>query len=215
MRWLTNLIIPIVLSVCGSYGNAKSLSQLRVGDNISSTARIGLSPATKNISGPFTIVKWQLPDGNQLSATARTSDGKIVYLECDWGGRQEGTYSDFPGFYYGKTLMVEMQNKFHSSGFSFQHRQMLAGSDNSIAIFFSYDLIGMPDTIVTFAFMVSPKDALRVKANLLLTGRYAKLHAIILGNEGYLSNTWGPRNVSDIIAPDSDTVALAWTQRKR
>ena len=63
--------------------HAQSLSGLRIGDPVSNTSRIGLEPVAQNRTGPFTAIRWVFPDKNELSVTADTITGRIVYIESD------------------------------------------------------------------------------------------------------------------------------------
>ena len=128
-------ILPLPLAIAlllGMHASAQSLSGLRVGDDLSSTARLGLSPVERNRSGPFTITKWRLPDGNELSVTAG-SNGKIVYIESDWVRSPSGTYSDFPGLYFGRTSLTDIRQKFGSNGFAYGGRTVMRAPDKSQA----------------------------------------------------------------------------------
>ncbi len=92
----TGLLIG-ALVLCIASARSQSLSGVRIGDDRLSVAeRIGFPPARASRSGPFSFAKWVLEDGNEFSVTARNSDGKIVYIESDWGGKQFGSGTDFP-----------------------------------------------------------------------------------------------------------------------
>ncbi len=58
--------------------HAQSLSGLQIGDPLSTVAEIGLEPASINRTGQFTMVRWEFPDGNELSITS--VNNRIIYM---------------------------------------------------------------------------------------------------------------------------------------
>jgi hypothetical protein len=176
--------------------SAQSLSGVRIGDNISVTARIGYPPTARNQSGPFTMRKWKLEDGNDLSVTT-TSGGTIVYIETDWGGEQGGSYSDFPRFYYGRTSLSEIRKNLGNNGFAFGDRTAKRAPDGSIVFFNSYEIVDFDNTIITFITKIDKKEAGVFSNKSLDPASYAKLMSIILGYPEYLRNIWGSQLVFD------------------
>jgi 3',5'-cyclic AMP phosphodiesterase CpdA len=96
-----------------------SLSGIHIGENIVAVSRIGFAPSAKNQIGPETMIKWRFPLRNELSVTAATDTGRIVYIEHDWGGDSRGSLTDFPNFQFGTTTLAEIREKFGSNGFTF------------------------------------------------------------------------------------------------
>jgi len=179
-----------------SFVSAQSLSGIHIGDNIRVTARIGSSPVANSRSGPFTMMKWGLEDGNDLSITA-IDGGTIVYLESDWGGRQGGSYTDFPGFYYGRTTLAEIRQKLGSNGFVFGDRTVKLAPDGSILTFNSYEISGNDNTDVTFINKISKSEAKIIKYHPNEFASSAKLVSVILGYPECLRNIWGSQLVFD------------------
>jgi hypothetical protein len=71
--------IFLVCSATTTY--SQSLSGIHIGDTFSATERvIGFPPSKLERSGPFTVAKWILGDGNSLSVTAKSATGEIVYI---------------------------------------------------------------------------------------------------------------------------------------
>jgi hypothetical protein len=67
-------------------GRTQSLSGIKIGDTVSSVVKqLGSPPNKVDRSGPFTSAMWKLGDKNRLSVMTRANDGKIVYIENDWG----------------------------------------------------------------------------------------------------------------------------------
>jgi hypothetical protein len=173
--------------------NAQDLSGIHVGDNISAAIRLHGSFSTSQ-AGPFMARKWKLADGNDLSVTA-TAGGTVMYVETDWRGNQGGSYSDFPGFYYGRTTLVEIRKRLGSNGFTFNDRIASPGPDGSIVMFNSYEIIGLDNTIVTFVTKIDRKDFPAARA--AGPGLYAKLVGVVLGYPEYLRNIWGSQLTFD------------------
>lgn len=99
-----------------------SLSGIHLGENIAAISRIGIAPSAKNQVGPETIIKWGFRLGNELSVTAMTNTGKIVYIEYDWGGDSRVSLTDFPNLQFGTTTLSQIREKFGSNGFTFDKK---------------------------------------------------------------------------------------------
>jgi hypothetical protein len=194
MFWFRNLVLVAILSVCATHGYAQSLSGIRIGDEIASADQIGFAPVERNQSGPFAITKWRLPDKNELSITSATNNGKIVYIECDWGRLQSGTYTDFPGLYYGRTSLADIRQRFGNNGFAYGNRTGMRSPDNSFVMFNSYEVENANEVVVTFITKIAPSDIKSAKPN---PAMFAKLDSIILGDAQYLRNIWGSQLVFD------------------
>jgi hypothetical protein len=188
--------VSLIFVVCyGCAAAAQSLSGVHIGDNIRVTARLGAPPKSKSQSGPFIMQKWELEDGNDLSVTT-TKGGTIVYIETDWGGGQGGAYSDFPGFYYGRTTLDGIRKTLGSNGFAFGDRTAMRSPDGSIVFFNSYGISGNDDVIVSFITSISKNEASRLGKSGEIES-YATLKSIILGYPEYLRNIWGSQLVYD------------------
>jgi hypothetical protein len=182
-----------VLAACPLSGAAlaQSMSGISVGDPFSTIPqRIGFAPSQSEQSGPFTIVKWVLADGNSLSVTARSDTGRVVFVETDWG--KSTTYTDFRDFYFGTTTLADIANKVGTDNFAFDGGPM---PDGSIVMRNSYR-ISPTDVIVTFVTKLREADltaAERSKINERPEGYrvFLKLDAIMLGDFDYLSSIWG------------------------
>jgi clan AA aspartic protease (TIGR02281 family) len=183
---LTGLVF-IMLSTA----HAQSLSGIHVGDSYSNVQQIiGFPSSRSERSGPFSVAKWLLGDGNSLSVTARSDTGKIVYIESDWGGNT--TYTDFPNLHFGKTTLADIKQKFGSDNFGWYGGPM---PDRSIVMQNSYR-ISPGNVIITFTTKISPAQATQNKvkgssdpSNLL------KLVAISLSTQEYLASIWGTEHL--------------------
>ncbi len=174
---------------------AQSLSGIKIGDNISNSSSIGMKPVAQNQSGLYTMRRWTLADGNDLSITAERKSGRIVYAESNWGGGSGGRAADFPGFVYGKTTLEDIMNEAGDRGFAYQQR-MIAETRDGIVLFTSYEVEGSPGLVATFVTKMSRKDADRFKRTKNFDfSKVARLDSIILADVNYLDTIWGDEKV--------------------
>lgn len=176
--------------------SAQSLSGLRIGESISSTPRLGAPPDETNQAGPFVMKKWTLGNGNQLSITAVAQTGRIVYMESDWGKRQAGSPSDFPGLAFGSTTLRDIRKHFGNNGFAFRAHVGFPTSDGT-ALFNCYQLTASASTVVAFVTIISGQQGEEVLANKLVGEDAAKLDALILADMPYLETIWGKEKIFD------------------
>lgn len=210
VRQISAAFIPTIASLLVSFNvQAQSLSGLKIGDNISASARIGLKPVAENQSGPFIMRRWTFPDGNDLSITAHRQSGKIIYAESNWGGRTSGRAADFPGFMYGKTTLSEIRQEFGSNGFAYKEH-MFAETPDGLALFNSYEVEGSPGLVATFVTRLSHKDTEKFKRSKNFDlGSAARLDTIILADASYLDAIWGEEKLRDKATP-----AIHWEQSR-
>jgi hypothetical protein len=193
-----------LLGAVGSGARSQSLSGVRIGEDIGVTSRLGAAPSAQKHIGPFTLSKWILEDGNELSITSSTASGKIVYIETDWGGKQIGTASDFSLFYYGKTTLAEIRSQFGNNGFSFNGGAPQSGPNNSIINMNSYEIANTDGVIVTFVTKLDAKDVKELaKRGPEFSSHLSRLVTIILGDAKYLRTIWGATLVFD---PDYERI---------
>ncbi len=110
--------MPPLLALAPGPCPAQALPGIGISDDLTSlNGRLGGPASTRQITGPFTIEKWTLPDHNDLSITAFTWTWTVAYIENDWDGSPSGTHADFGGFRYGSTSLG-------NNGFTFTHAMM-------------------------------------------------------------------------------------------
>ena len=138
-------------------GVCQSMSGIRIGDDISSLSQLNTEAIAQQTIGPHTALKFELPDGNTLSVTYRTSTGKIVYLETDWAGKQSGSFSDFRDFRFGETTLEQIRSAAGHNGMGFLNGPGTSLTDDGgLVAFNSYDL-AIGDLVVTFVTKVTKK----------------------------------------------------------
>ena len=163
-----------------------SLSGIKIGDPLSSVSIIGIDPVARNRVGPFTVMRWSFPDGNELSVTA-SSKGAIVYIESDWGEKQPGITTDYGGLFYGRTTLSEIRQRFGSNGFAFTHHGGVVKVRDGLVLINSYEVGSAVATFVTKA------QVSRITSEGSI-GEEAVLVAISLADPTYANNTWGARS---------------------
>jgi hypothetical protein len=92
--------------------DAQTLSGVRIGDELPTAIRqIGYPPDKADRAGPYAYAMWKLGDANELHVTMQTADGRIVYMESDWGGfvgDRGAPETDFPHFLFGRTTQRDI-----------------------------------------------------------------------------------------------------------
>jgi hypothetical protein len=190
---IINTLIFCNLLLFSNLSTAQSLSGIKIGDNYSVAASLGMDPAAFQKEGPFDFLRYSFKSGNILNLTVDRRSQKIVYMESDWGGRSAGSYSDYPGFSFGKTTLSEIRKKMDSNGMTFTERPVVSEVEGGVVTFNSYEI---GSVIVTFVTKVIDKDIPRVKSNEIELGQASKLEAIIIMSPEYADMTWG-RKVKD------------------
>ena len=187
-------IVPIVglVALLTTPAFSQTLSGIAVGDNISAVKKLGLDPVAKNEMGPFVVMRWTLPDRNDLSVTAFRDSGEIVYVESNWGGQQSGAFSDYPGFTYGNTTLTDIRAKFRTNGFAYKERGAVAEVPDGVLFLNSFEVNEKPDLPAPFITKVSRKN-LDPKN----PAAAAKLDTIIIGSKRYLDVVWGEDKAYD------------------
>src|SRR3712207_4463201 len=182
----------------GTSAQAQSLSGIKIGEEISSAAKIGAKPLPSKSGDSHKDQRWKLPDGNRLSIAADPETKKIVYAEKTWGGGASGRPADFPGFVYGETTLADIRAHAQNNGFAFKERLIEVRPDG-LALFNAYEVEGTSGIVVTFVTKMSKTDEARLrtsKASVDLN-RAARLVSIILADAGYLDTIWGDAKLQD------------------
>lgn len=196
MRHLrSSFLATAILLGCQDAG-AQSLSGLSLSDPLAKTSTIGMAPSATSEMGPHSIRKWTFPDGNELSVTARRSDGRIVYMESSWGGRIAGSPTDYPGVKFGETTLNELRRLMGSNGFTYASRAIFK-TDEGVGTSNSYEIAGRPGAVLTFISLVRGKDVDAVGAGKRKLGDVARIDSVILADAGYLDGTWGKEKSAD------------------
>ena len=194
----TAAIAAIASVLFGTNAQAQSLSGIRVGEELSSAAKINAKLLPSNSVAPHDERRWKLPDGNKLSIAADPETKRIVYAEKKWSGGANGRPADFPGFVYGETTLADIRAHAQNSGFAFKERLIDVRPDG-LALFNAYEVEGAPGVVVTFVTKLSKTDEgrLRTGKTSVDLNRAARLDSIILADAGYLDTIWGDGKLKD------------------
>lgn len=186
----------LALLLLAGRAQAQSLSGLHVGDDVGATASLGARPSATQRMGEFTVSKWTLQNGNDLSVTASRSGRKIVFLESDFGGVRSGLASDYPGLSFVRTNLADIRSRFGSNGFAFLKGP--AGMTQAGLVQANcYHVAGSVGTVACFITLVKSADEEEVIASPSSVARLAKLTSIILADQKYLEGIWGRGKLLD------------------
>ena len=183
------LFLSVVIAFSFSVAAAQSLAGLRIGDNETALVKLG-SPAATDRYKTYVVRKWKLADANELSVTV-DHEGKIVYLESDWGGsgeasgRGEVTESDLHDLRFGVTRLSDLRMRFGSNGLMFKERGGVQPIADGVVMLNSYEV---GNSVVTF-FTVAGAFAGKGSA----VAERAKLNAISIADAQYATSEWGDR----------------------
>lgn len=192
-------ILTFVIALISTFNSvcfSQSLSGIRIGENLANVSRLG-RPSVQNQRGIFTLSRWRFEDGNELSITSITSTGRIVYIESDWGERQAGTISDFPGFYYGRTTLIDIRKRFGNNGFTYPDRAAMKIGD-AIIMSNSYEVLGRDNVVATFMTRIAGKNIRFSQQDPSIAANFTELVSIALGDPQYLRSIWGSNLTFDI-----------------
>jgi hypothetical protein len=174
---------------------AQALDGLMVGGSIAAASKLGTPAYTEN-QFPYTVAKWNLPDGNYVSVTSNAADGRIVYVEADWAGPKAQAQSDFTGFVYSITTLGEIRKTFGNNGFAFKaHADAML--PQGLALFPCYRLAAAAGVAACFVTLVPKPEVPDIQAHPEQIGTRARLVSIILGDMHYLDSLWGEEKMSD------------------
>ncbi len=179
------VILCTALLVAPAVSQAQTLSNVRIGDKSSALARLG-KPTLTDTYKTFVVHKWCFENGNELSVTT-DADGKIVYLELDWGGRPAGRETDLRWLFFGETTLSDLRKGFGSNGFAFKERGGVieAPDGEGISMMNSYEV---GTKVVTFITKVSATVAPDSPI-----ADHATLDAISIADPNFARTEWGER----------------------
>jgi hypothetical protein len=194
----TAAIAAVAGVLFGTSAQAQSLSGIKVGEPISSAAKINAKPLPSRSVAPHEARRWKLPDGNRLSVATDPETNRIVYAEKKWSGGANGKPADFPGFIYGETTLADIRAHAQNNGFAFKERLIEVRPDG-LALFNAYEVEGTSGLVVTFVTKLSKADEERLRTGKVSVdlNRAAQLDSIILADAGYLDTIWGDGKLKD------------------
>lgn len=196
------LLLALALAAPFTSAQAQSLSGIKVGDPPSVLEKLNLEPLATEEHGAMKVVKFKLPNGNELSVTSR--ENRIIYIENDWSLRPEGAATDISGFKFGLTTLEEIRRVNGSNGFNWKSTLMQRVEDR-IVTFNAYHIKGKPNQAAVFVTGVSVAHAKKTMSDSSEMAKFLKLEAIILAEEDYLDELWGEEKLYD-----KDVKPITW-----
>lgn len=203
------LLILVIFSP--EIARSQSLSTISIGDGFARLEALGVPAVSQQKMGPHTAIRFELPDGNSLSATYRNSDGVIVFLESDWGGKHSGSFTDFRDFKFGVTSLSDIREVLGHNGMAFVNGPGMSVNETGDLIAVNSFELTNSTLVVTFITKVDSEtlNRLRQRNNgqeaASFIGESAVLDAIILADMNYLSGIW-----DDKIVRDSQYRRITW-----
>lgn len=197
-------VLALALAVLFTSAQAQSLSGIKVGDPPSVLEKLNLEPLAREEHGAMKVMKFRLPNGNELSVTYNSQENRIIYIENDWSMRPEGTATDIPAFKFGVTTLEEIRRVNGSNGFNWKSTVMQQIEDR-IVTFNAYQIKGKPNQVAVFVTGVSVAHVKDSKAKPSEMAKLFKLEAVILAEENYLDELWGEEKLYD-----KDIKPISW-----
>jgi len=191
-RFASAFILAVGAVLLAGAAQAQSLAGLRIGDDISATARMG-EPAATEPYNEYTRRAWASANGNELSVSF-TAAGKIAFMEIDWGGRPEGAATDMFGFVFGKTRLSDIRSKLGSNGLMFKNRTPLLQAPDGLVLLNSYEV---GTAVVTFYSHVAQSDFDRARSDSGAVADLARLIAISVASDAYYAGDEGGERIYD------------------
>jgi hypothetical protein len=183
--WLTACFIFMGLV---DFAGAQDFAGIRVGDGAASVAKLG-QPDTSETSGSFRMMRWKFQNGNELSVTFSKAD-KIIYMESDWGGLQEGARTDFPAMTFGTTTLADIRNRFGSNGLNFEHGTPVGEYGGAVILQNAYEVANV---IMMLTTKVEAADLPSIMKDNSIIAKMAHLDAISICTPEYAKAMWGNR----------------------
>jgi len=153
-------------------------------------ARLGV-PSEKGSYKEMSLERWNLSNGNELSATVDRG-GRIVYLEADWDGKNEETGCDLPDLHFGLTTLADLRKKFGSNGLGFKNRPAVIQIPNGVVMINSFEA---GSAVITFYTKINENEfkLLKERGADPSPADFAKLDAISIADDSYANSEWGER----------------------
>jgi hypothetical protein len=169
---------------------AQAIWDRHVGETPSTLSKLGPVSGIEKYKGND-VFRWVLPNRNQLMATV-DPEGEIVFLESDWGGKNNETGCDLAGLKFEETTLADLQKRFGSNGLRFKQRPRRRNTDDGVMLLNSWET---GDVVVTFYTHISAADYARAQAAGAAdaSAANAKLEGISLANASFARSEWGDR----------------------
>jgi hypothetical protein len=174
---------------------AQTLRGLTVGEGL--VPALKTMPVTHNFGqvGNDVAIKWSLPSGSSLSATASPDTGKILLLEEDWD-TSAAKETVLPGLTFGVTKLDDIRRRFGSNGLGFVSNAETSQAAGMIGVN-CYELRHAAGVFVAFVTLLPvPTQTGNLQPSQIKSG-HGVLVAIIVAQKSYLQEIWGTQILAD------------------
>jgi len=194
---MRHFVIPLFLSFCGLClpATAQTLRGLTVGEEL--VPALKTMPVTQNFGqvGNDVAIKWSLPSGSSLSATASPDTGKILLLEEDWDSNAAKD-PVLPGLTFGVTKLDDIRHRFGSNGLGFVSNAESLQAAGMIGVN-CYELRHAPGVFVAFVTLLPVRTQTgNLQPDQIKSGN-GVLVALIVAQKSYLQEIWGTQILAD------------------
>lgn len=168
-----------------SAATVPELHGVKIGSDLSTLQVLGAPVATDHL-GDLIARRWNIPDGNSLSASSNAAG--VVFVELDWSGHALGAAAPYDGMTFGLTTLADIRRQMGSNGVAFAGRDPVTLMGPMLVNLNSYEMSGVWVTFVTTidsSQVQTPEHADR-----------ATLDAILLTAPAYAETMWG-QEISD------------------
>jgi len=175
---------------------AQTLQGLTVGEAL--IPALKHMPKTQNYGplGDYVAVKWQLPGGNDFSATASPDTGKIVFLEEDREPAPAAHDFPLPGLILGTTTLSDIRRRFGSNGIGFASNAETL-QNGALTGINCFELSHAPGVFVAFVTRVAPPGTPGKRGQYHIDIGDGVLVSIIVAEKTYLQEIWGNKLLFD------------------
>jgi hypothetical protein len=191
-----SLSIMIFIHLCKPIFS-QSMADISIGDSTKVLYELGYRETGSVKLGESFSRKFMLESGNDLSVTYDRRSQKIVFLETDWNGNSSGIISDYPGFLYGKTTLLQIRQALGNNGYAYQSNQGSVMTEQGIALFNAYEISGNSNLVAVFICFLNESAFESVKNDPNSLSSLATLSSMILADRKYLDSIWGYSKIFD------------------
>ncbi len=173
-----------------------SIAGIKIGDPMEVIEDIDLPRIARDGYGIIKICKWQMSNGNELSATYNSRQNRVIYVEIDWNHKPASADSGLSNFRFGITTLKDIRKALGSNGFSYA-QTAFRGTDDKLATFNAFEIKNYPNQIIVFVTSLSISGERKKLLSADNIAEHLKLEAVILADEEYLDEIWGQEKIYD------------------
>lgn len=188
----------------------KAFFGIHVGGPIQPAYDLDFPRLLREGDGVYKSIKWQLPNSNTFLVTYDSEKDRILRIEIEWGGQDEGRDVGISNFRFGETRLQSIRDTFMSNGFAYAVH-MMSQTKKGVVTYNAFELKDTP-TIILVTKTIIPyevKDEIDKlppeKQVMGAIGSYWTLIGVSVADESYLDHEWGEVKIYD---PESKPISL-------